>query len=391
MKIVASFLVVGAIIGLMIYASGGFDAFVQNLLSARSPSSSTEEIDLDSRERNTAEMNAAFAMSAKKSSVKKGVVSAKRCSASSSAIEAGEVLLNEVAWMGSEGDSKREWIELKNNSSSTISLAGWELLDKSGKIDVRFGKRDIIPSNGFQIVSRGKEFTGTINNSDEALYLFDANCGLTDMVVANPKWPAGDVKKGMTAERSPDLSWHTSQLIGGTPKRENSIVMSVMRQGANDATAQTSGSASFFAIRISEVMTGATNNPDFEFVELYNTSSSSISLTGLSLKKRSLRGAESTLVSESRLNGKTLPAHSYLLLANEKGYTGDVHADVAWPSSYSLSGSKNGIVVYDARNAVIDSVRWDSIPDGSSMVRDGWESSLFHLTSFPTPQHMGTR
>ncbi len=386
MKIVASFLVVGAIIGLMIYASGGFDAFVQNLFSARNSFSSTEEIDLDSRERTTAEMKDALAMNAKKSAI-----SAKRCSVPSSAIKAGDVLLNEVAWMGSEGDSKREWVELKNISSAPVSLNGWELLDKSGRIDVHFDSRILIPSNGFHIVSRGSDFTGTINNSDEVLYLFDASCGLRDVVVANHKWPAGDAKKGMTAERSSDLSWHTSQLSGGTPGRENSIAVSIVNEGANNVTTHTSVSTSSSVIRISEVMAGAKNDSDFEFVELFNTSDSSILLTGLSLKKRSSSGTESTLVSESRLNGRTLPARSYLLLANEKGYMGSVKADVVWPSSYSLSGSKNGIVLYGAQNVVLDSVRWDSIPDGSSMVRDGWESSLFHLTSSPTPQHMGAR
>ncbi len=386
MKIVASFLVVGAISGLMIYASGGFNAFVENLLSTRSPFSSAEEINLDSRGNNIAEIKGSLAVNMKKSSEKKDAVLLKQCSAIPGVAEAGDVLLNEVAWMGSRGDSKREWIELKNSSSSAISLAGWELLDKSGKIDVRFGKGDVIPSNGFHIVSRGSDFAGTINNSDEALYLFDANCGLRDMVVANSKWPAGDAKQWMTAERNSDLGWNTSQSAGGTPGRENSATVNTFNKNTNAVATKPVESAPS-AIRISEVMAGGKNDSDFEFVELYNTSDSSVLLTGVSLKKRSSGGTESTLVSESRLNGKTLPAHSYLLLANEKGYTGSAHADVVWPSSYSLSENNNGIVVYDAHNVAIDSVRWESIPEGSSMTRDGWENGSFHTNALPTPQN----
>lgn len=383
MKIIASFFVVGAIIGLMIYASGGPNALLENLFSMKG-SASLEEIDLDSRTSNVAEIKSVGVQKTAKSS-KKSAASLRNCVATSSTAEKN-VVFNEVAWMGSEGDSKREWIELKNISSFAISLTGWELLDKSGRINVHFGSRVLIPSNGFHIVSRGSDFTGTINNSDEALYLFDADCGLRDAVVANPKWPAGDAKQWMTAERNPDFSWHTSQLAGGTPERENSIVISIVNKGANDMPVHTGEFTSSSAIRISEVMAGAKNDSDFEFVELFNTSDSSVSLTGLSLKKRSSRGTVSTLVSESRLNGKMLPAHSYLLLANEKGYAGSVKADVVWPSSYSLSGSKNGIVVYDAHNAVIDSVSWESIPEGSSIVRDGWGISSFHLNDSPTPQ-----
>ncbi len=391
MKIVVSFLVVGAISGLMIYASGGFSAFVENLLSTRNLFSSAEEIDLDSREKNTAKIKDSLAMNTKKSSGKQDTALLKRCNtATSSAAETGNVLLNEVAWMGSGEDSKREWIELKNSSSSAISLTGWELLDKSGKIDVHFDKDDLIPSHGFHVVSRGSDFTGTINNSDEALYLFDANCRLQDMVAANSKWPAGNTKQWMTAERNPDLSWHTSQSVGGTPGRENSAAVNTLNKNAHDIATDASESVPS-AIRISEVMAGAKNDSDFEFVELYNPSDASILLTGLSLKKRSSSGTESTLVSESRLNGKMLPAHSYLLLANEKGYVGSVDADAVWPSSYSLSGNNNGIVIYGMQHTVIDSISWDSIPDDSSIIRDRWESGLFHLTSSPTPQHTGVR
>ena len=381
MKIIASFLVVGTIIGLMIYASGGPNVFWEHLFSLKGQISSVEEFNLDEKPNTVAEIGSTGIRKPARSS--KSAAHTNQCAITTSTAEKN-VVLNEIAWMGSEGDAKREWIELKNISSSDLSLAGWELRDKSGRIDVHFSNEHIFP-NGFHIVSRGSDFTGTINNSDEALYLFDSHCELHDIVVADSKWPAGDAKKWTTAERSPDLGWHTSQAAGGTPNKENSVAANADNESVKGSNVNVRPIVTS-TIRISEVMAGAKNDADFEFVELFNASDLPISLSGSSIKKRSSTGAESTLVSEGRLNGKVLPAHSYLLFANEKGYVGSVKADIVWPSSYSLSGNKNGIVVYDARNTVIDSVHWDKIPDGSSLVRDGWDIPSFHLSDAPTPQ-----
>lgn len=39
----------------------------------------------------------------------------------------GAVLINEIAWMGSEGDANDEWIELYNDGTETVSLEGWAI------------------------------------------------------------------------------------------------------------------------------------------------------------------------------------------------------------------------------------------------------------------------
>lgn len=37
------------------------------------------------------------------------------------------VVINEVAWMGTTGSTANEWIELYNNSGSSVSLTNWTL------------------------------------------------------------------------------------------------------------------------------------------------------------------------------------------------------------------------------------------------------------------------
>ena len=411
MKIVASCAVIIGVLILGIYMSGGTNKFLANLMSTDADSE-MEIIDLDAPQESATITDA---VSEKKSKTTKQVVQKPRCITTSSDATHKGVRINEVAWMGSENNSTREWIEFKNISLDAVSLNGWEFSDKSGRIDIHFGAGVSVLPNDFLVLARGKEFTGTINNSDETLSLFDAHCVLVDIVVASPAWLAGDAKNGKTAERGEDFSWHTSAVSGGTPGKENSIptisqvVSKSFASPQSSTTTQTTSPTTTIGgptpsgytgqpnttqpikVLISEVMTGTKENANYDFVELYNNSDSSTLLTGLSIKKKSSTGKESSLVTESRLTGKTIPAHRYFLLANDAGYTGSVKADAIWPSSYSLASAKNGVSLYDTNNRVIDSAWWDTIPDGASVVRDSWSSASFHVTTSPTPQNSSSK
>ncbi|MDD4409166.1 MAG: lamin tail domain-containing protein [Candidatus Pacebacteria bacterium] len=152
------------------------------------------------------------------------------------------IIINEVSWMGGESSSNDEWIELRNSSIQEVSLAGWQLLDKDNNIEVVFDANDKILADGFYLLERtddgsvkdikaDKVYTGTLNDKDESLTLFDGDCHEVDRVIAGPDWPAGDSSSKKTMERDDDLlHWHTYNGIGkddisgllGTPKRINS-------------------------------------------------------------------------------------------------------------------------------------------------------------------------
>ena len=66
-------------------------------------------------------------------------------------------------------------------------------------------------------------YSGVLSNTDEGLKLFDGECGFIDEVLVSSRWLAGDNIAKKTMERNNgDLNWHTSAVIGGTPKKENS-------------------------------------------------------------------------------------------------------------------------------------------------------------------------
>lgn len=155
---------------------------------------------------------------------------------------ASRVILNEVAWMGSPSDTgetatqaaSHEWIELKNITAAPINLAGWQVADAAGNVDAVLGAGDEIGSHGFYLLSRdghpvqgaatNTPYLGGLSNTGEVLAVFDAGCGISDILDASGGWPGGNNLTKQTLERKFDgIGWQTSLLPGGTPDAENSL------------------------------------------------------------------------------------------------------------------------------------------------------------------------
>ena len=138
------------------------------------------------------------------------------------------VVFNEIAWMGTAANYNDEWIELKNITAANADLSGWQVQNKSQKLKISFNGGDAIAANGLYLLERtddgtvpgisaNKIYTGSLANSNEILYLFDAGCNLQDMVAASPKWPAGNNDTKQTMVRLPGLEWADSAAPAGTP------------------------------------------------------------------------------------------------------------------------------------------------------------------------------
>jgi len=150
-----------------------------------------------------------------------------------------DVVINEIAWMGTENSSNDEWIELYNNSSSLIDISGWRIIsnDKTPNITLK----NKIPSKGFFILERTDDTTltnikanliykGSLNNNGEYLKLIDANGKIIDEIDCSKEWFFGDNETKRTMERKNTLingnnsiNWQTSKDSRGTPDNKNSI------------------------------------------------------------------------------------------------------------------------------------------------------------------------
>jgi phosphatidylserine/phosphatidylglycerophosphate/cardiolipin synthase-like enzyme len=149
------------------------------------------------------------------------------------------IIINEVAWMGTTASYNDEWLELYNNTSSAIDLSGWTLkaLDGSPAISLSGS----ISAGGYYLLERTDDntvsevnadlvYTGALGNSGETLELRDSSGNLIDSVDA---WYAGDNTSKATMERidsqasgTESTNWVTSTDTYtegyGTPRTLNS-------------------------------------------------------------------------------------------------------------------------------------------------------------------------
>jgi len=157
---------------------------------------------------------------------------------STSAANSLDIIINEIAWMGTDNSPQDEWIELYNNLSSPINISGWKLKSNDGTPEVILEGK--IPAKGFFLLERTDETTliniksdliykGNLNNNGEHLKLFDSEEKIIDQVDCSNDWFKGDNETKRTMERkdtwtsgeNPE-SWQSSQDPGGTPKSKNS-------------------------------------------------------------------------------------------------------------------------------------------------------------------------
>ncbi|WP_078408918.1 phospholipase D-like domain-containing protein [Priestia abyssalis] len=155
-----------------------------------------------------------------------------------------DVVVNEVAWMGTSASYSDEWIELYNNTNTAINMTGWTLKAQDGSPSIQLSGS--IPANGYFLLEKTDDqtisdvtadqiYSGTLGNEAESLQIYDENNNLIDSV---DSWHAGDNTTKGTMERidssidgNSPTNWGTSTAVYsggyGTPKAVNSVVKSV--------------------------------------------------------------------------------------------------------------------------------------------------------------------
>jgi uncharacterized repeat protein (TIGR01451 family) len=171
-------------------------------------------------------------------------------------IDPGDVVINEVAWMGTTVSASDEWIELYNTTSVTVPLEGWRLVDDD-HLDIPLDGQ-ILPQ-GYYLIERtdddavsdlaadwsGSFGLGGLSNAGQVLTMTDGLSQVIDTANGDGgEWPAGTASEGMlpyaTMERidplgvDGDSNWCTNDgltrngvdagghAINGTPKAQNS-------------------------------------------------------------------------------------------------------------------------------------------------------------------------
>ncbi|MBP8591599.1 lamin tail domain-containing protein [Candidatus Shapirobacteria bacterium] len=160
------------------------------------------------------------------------------------AVDFGDVIINEVMWMGTKASANDEWIELFNLTNNEINLSKW-ILFAEDEIPQIILHGSIVPG-GFFLLERTDDqtisnifadqiYTGDLGNGGEHLFLKNDQGQIVDEIDASLGWPAGsnnELKASMA--RQGDGSWLTSDVgqgkdangndINGTPREVNKFL-----------------------------------------------------------------------------------------------------------------------------------------------------------------------
>ena len=165
------------------------------------------------------------------------------------------VVINEVAWMGTTYRFQDEWLELYNNTDLPIDLTGWQLV--TGDIYPGILLSGTIPPHSYFLLERTDDdsvsdiaadqvFVGVLNNPGaQQLFLLDPLYRVIDTVNGDSgPWPAGTtvpigrytMERIDSLEPDSDANWRTNDgitqngtdaggnPIHGTPKEQNSAI-----------------------------------------------------------------------------------------------------------------------------------------------------------------------
>jgi hypothetical protein len=270
------------------------------------------------------------------------------------ALALGDVVINEIAWMGTAASANNEWLELKNLSNANLDLSGWILnaADGSPKINLS----GIIPVGGFFLLERTSDdsvpevtadliYAGALGNGGEILELKDGAGNLIDKIDAAAGWPAGDNTAKQTMERKSNGSWQTSSAPDGTPKAVNggeAVNNNEETQAENYTGTSGAGNqgAVYGQVLINEFVSYPAEGVN-EWVELYNPSGGKLSLNGWTVSDGS--GAETVL------SGGFSENNYYFFVAEKfKG---------------ALNNSGDEIILYSDTHNLIDKVSYGKFGD----------------------------
>ncbi len=273
---------------------------------------------------------------------------------------AGDLVVNEfmasndTTAVDQDGDAD-DWIELYNNSSSSISLDGFFLSDDIEEpTKWAFPAGSSIDGNGYLIIWADEDLEQDGLHADfklsaggEMVLLFDADTSLIDTVtyvdqstdISHGRFPNGtgsfqDMTPTFNAENTEGTTDPVDPTFSTSPLAGELVINEFM--ASNDATQ-------------------ADQDGDFDdWIELYNNSSSSITLDGFFLSDDIDNPTKWAFPA-----GTSIAANGYLIIwADEDLDQEGLHAD------FKLSAGGEMVVLFDADTALIDTITYvDQVAD----------------------------
>lgn len=322
----------------------------------------------------------------------------------------GKVVINEVAWAGTEASATDEWLELYNTEAEAVDISGWRLISEDESPNITFSEGTIILAGGFFLIERTNDDTikdlyadlavsfgqGGLNNTGEVIKLIDSAGIVTDTVGKTGElWFAGDTSGKYSMERvyvattgdeisnwknfsgAPSNHDANGNFINGTPKSANSPTVVTSSAGGSGGSSMSPSSTTSppvspppsdtgVSVVINEIgwMGTATSSND-EWLELYNTTSQAVDLTGWTLS--SLDGTPNIT-----LSGTISGYGFYLLERTNDSVISDISAEKTYTGALSNAGE--GLKLRDNLGNIKDSADFASgWPAGDNTAKSSME------------------
>ena len=302
-------------------------------------------------------------------------------------IPSGSIVVNEIAWAGTQASSYDEWIELFNPSSQSFDFAGWILKADDGSPNIAL--EGIISAGNYFLLERSDEdtisdiaadqiYTGTLSNTGETLRLYGPSGEVIDTAnIEGGEWPAGDAALRASMERHAGIpdgpsAWGTNSgdiknsldaqgnPIRGSPKRPNSVLFwtatpTPTQTGTATLTPTSTSTPSPTAtvylyppqtIWINEIAwSGTRGHYNDEWIELFNASYDPVDLSGWKLIAADGRPKIS-------LDGKIAAWGFFLLERTDDTTIADIPADQIYTGSLSNNGET--LYLYGPHGELVD-------------------------------------
>lgn len=101
--------------------------------------------------------------------------------------DVGDVVINELMWMGMNGESSDEWLELRNMTERNIDLSNWQLTKNSGGVEVwmyTVPAGTVLTANGYLLIAEYDK-ANSILNVDPNLIVGSGSTNDAEFALAN--------------------------------------------------------------------------------------------------------------------------------------------------------------------------------------------------------------
>jgi len=173
---------------------------------------------------------------------------------------ANTLVINEIAWAGTNASPDDEWLELYNYGTTTVNLLGWKI-DQNATSFIELIDFNLEPDSYFLLertndqtisdIIANQIYTGALSNEGEKLELINPNQEIIDLIDCSTGWfygtnnGSGSSTARLSMERisatstgnssstwkNYNIAWHriahdaNGQDILGTPKQKNSPIL----------------------------------------------------------------------------------------------------------------------------------------------------------------------